>query len=1411
MRRYFKFLTTSLIACVLTIACVNELDLHQPINESEFYTALVPRVEGFANQYITKSSYETSEQKITKIAILVFNEDGKCIHLQESENGGPITLNKSMLNSPEQSGKLDQATVVMIANIGADKIVNGEKTIKNNWSSLTFSDLENYSFQYDDAQTIITSLGDGFIGFPMIGASKVDLTSKQAAIEVKLKILYAKIKFAISVENGTENEGSGMSFQLSNYSVFNASKQTKLAVPTNQGEPTMSFEEFLLGQQASESPQPATESSATESDSYAYKNPDPDNQDNQGSAAGRVSVSVGENPISFTFYVSESRFNHNLDLNGLAGIYPEGWTTSDLKEDVKEGSDDKPNGVKYFYDDLVQQYKPKLAQSASGMPGPGQGLATYVLLNGLYTDYRGESWNVNYKVYLGKDNSQNFQVDRNSCYTNNIVIKGIRNNNDTDGRGEVWIDHRVDVEIGDANSAADHITITRETLIDSHIEVRPLRVSWPEGEYAFARVYLPFYQDNGTTWSQRDEKTSQKKNWIGIELGDKTGSLYCSGDTNPAKGKRKYFTDALVSELNLSSENRDIVSEDVQNKFIPLENNQCAWIYIDEYFNDESTATNPATADRKAKIVVDFCKIDNNEIKVLSSEEYILYQQPLINIGQGKYYVENYEEYLHSYDSYDNYNISSTPADYTRQGLPWGYFYTDKTKNHLSKSQFVTKKPLDEWTDWTPTNNEAYDFVHSVDANSLIQSGYRIADKEGKDIDLSKNNGYNFTYSVSANNAVSISSMDEMPESAYQYCLSKNKFKEGTNGQDNEMLIHWYVPDVYELSDIFASTESPLSDENYYWSSQVPYNLVTSGVLQTNIASEDIENARLVSKNGEITDNDLRKRSKKHRIRCLYNRDGKTADMDGRTPEGIGGLMIIPMKVENNGFFDYEPWITDVTGGTTDYPDPLPTYRFPMGDTYEGGANDPNRQEADEDFGGVIVDGTHYYTKNPLDPNNWGPLGSGENTTYEAMNPKKWPGLSNKEAELWQDSQFINRYKLTDKDKQITRTYTKRSGAKIESLPSNVTDIYLDHNEHDENDSGNLKISFGQGTNSSNTPSYEYYYEDPKAAKGRTWVRKWEVPEYTGKGNKIVDCSKGPIEYDQEDVKKKIQDEYYQDRKLKRKLIEGEPVYNTDPSVYRYKSKDEAISAALDYFNTVINKNGDYIYREEYTFPWGNEVVSPKITVTGSEVLICTYDWKGQTRGWTKWEDNGESGKNAEYKETRYTWSMECESPYQYVKGTGGWGKENETTDGEQSMEPAKANVDALTFYAGNTFTITADPGYYIRSVKVNFNNSTIESGKTYLRLVDNSKDLPDTNKEPEQMTYLDGTNGWSKWTSVSNDISVTLRLVICDMNTNSWWYENWGDPKMTHKDPSTSEQRNQSLIIESLEIRLEKVEETNN
>ena len=1235
----------------------------QPVVESDVLT-LVPRVTTFANRYVTKAegSDSDAEKTITSLAVLVFDSEGKLVHIEETSGASTLSLNKSMLN-------IGSATLVMFANSDIASLKSA--------TSLTLENLETYALR--NISPVVTEANmsaSDFKGLPMMGRLEgVDLTAtatSQKPLAVSLKILYAKVNFTIGVAQGSENQGTG-SFTMNSLSVYNAALTTDIAAET-----------------------------------YADVN-------STYTAAETGTVVESKEDGTYTFYVSENRYNPG---ESLSGIYPsDNWLTTVPAEDVKgyagEADNDKLNGVKYFYDDLIQQYKPILATK-------GAGQATYALLSGVYTDYRGTVWNVEYKIYLGKDNSQNFEVDRNSEYSNTITIKGIRNNG-AYGEDDVWVDHRVNVSLGTqpsgTSSADDCVTITRETLIDSHIEVRPLRVKWEEGKYTFARVFLPYYtQDGGKTWAQRDEVTAQMKNWIGIELGDKTGSLYCSGDNNPSKGKRKYFTEALVSDLNKASENTDIISEEGQDKFIALANDQCAWVYIDEYWNDASTATNPATQDRTAKIVVEFCTIADNKISVKNREEYILLQQPLINID-GKYYIENYEEYLHSYDSHDKYNILTSPTDYSGQGLQWGY--TQTGANRVSKSQFVTKMPLSEWTDWTPNNSEAYDFIHAkdVEANQALGE-YKIVDKDGKDIDLTRNTGYNFTYTASANNGITISSMDKMPESAYQYCLSKNKFKEGTDGQDNEMLIRWYVPDVYELSEIFLSEESPLSNESYYWSSQAPYVTGQSSFFSADIASEVVDQARLVSKNSGIGS---KPRNEKHRIRCLYNRNGETANMENRTPEGIGGLIKIPMTVKDNGYFDYSSWFTNLGKVEEKYPDPLPSYRFPKGDT-----DASTSAAADKDFGGTMIDGYHYYSKNPLSEYVWAAESNYMQSRgyYTLVHEDKWPGLTSKETTPITDAKVLETIAnllgissictISETDKSVQRSEIFRSGKKIEGIPSNVSAIPLDHNEESKN---NLSISFDKGTNNSNSPKYEYYNEDGTAAKQQTWVKYWNVPEYTEHPN--ISGS----------TKENIQVTY---------------------SIYR------------DYDENDIYKHNDTYYR---------------ITKKHSSGIISR----------------------------KYYFNLGPFDGYKYVAGTGGWGEEIALSEEPVSIDPEKSNVDALTFYAGNTFTISCTKSnYYIRSIKVNYNTNIIESGKTYLRFMDNSKNLPAENKEPEQMTYLDGGSGWSKWTSVGDNSSVSLRLVICDMNTNSWWIGNWGDPKMTHKNPSTSTQRGYSLIINSLEIRLE-------
>ena len=146
------------------------------------------------------------------------------------------------------------------------------------------------------------------------------------------------------------------------------------------------------------------------------------------------------------------------------------------------------------------------------------------------------------------------------------------------------------------------------------------------------------------------------ENWIAIENNNgksNKGRLYLTN------GKRKYFTTSLIEELHAESSEIKIDSD--ANRYIPLKDGDCAWIYFDE----NSTSTT-----RQAKIDVVFSYFEGDK-KFSVTESYYVYQAGYHQIGDLKF--ENYEEYLHSYDSEDNYNLQTSFVDYTQQGLNWGF------------------------------------------------------------------------------------------------------------------------------------------------------------------------------------------------------------------------------------------------------------------------------------------------------------------------------------------------------------------------------------------------------------------------------------------------------------------------------------------------------------------------------------------------------------------------------------------------------------------------------------------------------------------------------------------------------------------------------------------------------------------
>lgn len=1258
MKRYIKYIFLSLISNIFLVSCIEELESPQQYTEEDVFT-LVPRVRSFTNQYVTKADDKNNETNISSLHIFVFDNNGKNVFYQSLGTATTASLNKSVLNSPSNPDNLKEATIVMIANKSLSEIVSADEdpmSLETTKTTVSYAKLLEYSFQYSDENTAITSIGDDFYGFPMVGIKEqVDLSaaSSTGPISVDMKILYAKVNFKISVADTGENTGTGMSFKLENYSIFNISKETKLAEPG--------------------------ENVATVSSEYAYTG-------TSGAAGNKTNstTNLDGDAITFTFYVAETRYNPGTFTYPLSGLH----------------------------ESYKQQYKPSVAAANGGLPG--KGLATYVQLVGTYVDYRGTEWGVKYKVYLGKDNYQNFHVDRNSEYTNILTIKGIRNNDDY-GNGKVWLDHRVEVTgPTNTNSAADHITITRETLIDSHFEVRPLRIKLPS-DISRVFLYMPKYPDKQINETEH----GVNENWIAVENNNgriKDFTLYSDN------GKRKYFTTNLIKQLYLENNDQTygIKTNDFDNdprkgqKYIQLFDGDCAWFYIDENTSEDS---------RPAIIDLVFYDNDGNVIK---DESISLIQKGLVKINDNLY-IERYEEYLHSYDSQDLY--TDPTKDYTQQGYKWGLEGIS-----LSNSQNVVAVLP------TPSDRYFYDYFHAKDkanVQTLLRDEYFVVGAE----DLSKHTGLNFTnYTAGPPQNMSIIDMSTRPSSAIQYCLSKNKFRVDESSQEKHTMdIHWYLPDAYEMSDILSGGKDLFSDfnNNLYWTSQPSWTTGIGAYLY-----EDENNARAVSLaalSGDATYQGTNTgRDELHRIRCAYSHEGILGvDFSGgRAPEGIGAMHFY-MKA-------WKDWDTREPGY---FGDSKPQYgqRWLLDNAYtpstSGGFTMPDnfafpRVKSDADsYTGAWVDG-YGFEENPPKVAETYTERVGNNNSYVAAN--KWPGLTTKK--VVSNGRGNNIYYTLEGKKEesvsIDTTYTTKYNGDItaESALRPLDHLY---------NGNDLSISFIKGDKSTNSPKYEYSQKDSTKSKQET--RVWEIPTYK-KNTQNINTSYSLRTPGGQILLTDAEQKTYDDAKDYTILGAGyKKSRESNNDGYIYPTKEAAIAAG-NAATQGIDGSGNTI-----TIPTG---IARTVTAeeTSSDILLFTY-----YTGFGSRYKKEVKGKRYRYR-VKYTIQGQTYDYYEYQNG----GKWNKTITYPSSENQQRPTTDQLIMYGGNSFTIKAANNTKISSVKIYFSGSNkvgeITLGNNnyyYLRFT------KDGAINPSGMTYSgDGENGVMTW-SGDPQVEVTFKLVV--------------------------------------------------
>lgn len=529
--------------------------------------------------------------------------------------------------------------------------------------------------------------------------------------------------------------------------------------------------------------------------------------------------STGSNPVSgsgtlsFSFYLPE----HKVEANT--------WN-------------DYPAGID---DDEKQRFKPKRVKEGTK--------PTFVRIKGSFSNHQGHMQNVSYDIYLGLDNWQDFKVLRNYQYNNHVVIKGITNALDGE-EGSISIDHRVNVERSEFTVAME-----RETMLDCHFEVRPMRVTLNNGGKVVAKV-------------------RSGCDWIRLETKNTAGANHC------ANGKRKYFTTTLMNELS----NTAVVTSNEDN---------CIWAYIDENV-DVSKAQDGV---RTATVTFNYYADDNADVNTAiptKTETYTFAQRYLYPITVTRpdgsthtYYIEYYEEYLHDFDSENDFNQTDD------EGMAWGL-----------ENVWLSNKYKAAYVDQTGGNFLTFllslfgwnqeDFINSLssdDTNSYYDF-YLSRDNPYSDSKIRDYSGHQFCEEIVTTAGIKNQSLTltDLPESAVEYCYNKNKRNPDTG---LVQVAHWYLPAIDEIEEITmgAYTDFDVFQENYYWSSQPAY-----------INNDLSITGSIVSGTGEYSSDDI---SRARATKVVYNGSNSQEPYTnaGSGTEGKSGKNV--GKVENvGGFFN---------------------------------------------------------------------------------------------------------------------------------------------------------------------------------------------------------------------------------------------------------------------------------------------------------------------------------------------------------------------------------------------------------------------------------------------------------------------------------------------------------------------------
>lgn len=762
--RYARYIV-AFVALILAAACtISDID-DTPINVvgSKGSLQVVGRVTQYADcDVATRSKKDGDEPKVTSMGLALFPiEDGAikdCVYY-DFQLGGSIVFivdrHDAIFNNYENkpfamyifANMQDADGFPMTADAGKGKSLE-YFTKCASAANVNVKDVPENGFpmmgSLGNTLNINGIVGDGvkLILKPEQTGDNVDglpLVGEEPTdnLEIPLRAMYAKFSFTITVKPDQEIVGNkAPRFDLVSYELHNIPS----TVDTNSS--TNDDTDVIVG------------SGDISVGNYA-----------QGATVAEFDFYLPERYLTPT--TTAENFEYPLGANGAG---------------VNGYSNIPAENQKY-----AQRYKPLL-------PGSDQA-ATYVTITGKYTDHQGHIYDVDYNIYLGGDSYGNFDVLRNTHYNNSITIRGISSSNDqATNTSAISIDHRVDIN----RSTPLVIGLRRETLLDAHFEVRPLRLrlvgeNIPNGTSATVQVL----NEDGTDVIKTsdaayaglsDDEKSKQANWIRLEASGSSSDHITSGTS---AGKRKYFTTDLVT--NTLKKGTSVTVENLTGS------NQTVWIYVDE---------NTSTTTRTAIVRVSYNGVDK-DYKIVQNGLYAVKVKCYDGVER-TFYIEQYEEYLYNYDAEDSY------GQIKEEGMPWGLNNGKVLSN--KHDSFTCNETNSDWTSYIAANPIKYDFyIRKHDDDN------EASDEKTKDGGTLHNfAGQEFTKEIAenSNSGVKYLTMADQASGAVEYCYSRNK-----RNSDGTVDVKWYLPSADELEEFIVPAYSKFEEfqDNYYWTSQPAY------------------------------------------------------------------------------------------------------------------------------------------------------------------------------------------------------------------------------------------------------------------------------------------------------------------------------------------------------------------------------------------------------------------------------------------------------------------------------------------------------------------------------------------------------------------------------------------------------------